>query len=93
MDKTAVSDARINFQSLKDDPEAMLSLVNKYVHIQLIMNKSFCGFIHSIDPITCRLVLQSLFFPFTHKVQSYLTNFKVIFYERQGVLEGLLTVM
>ncbi|CAG5031890.1 unnamed protein product [Parnassius apollo] len=42
---------------LKEDPESLLRLVNKYCTINLIRNNSFSGYLHSIDPISNSIIL------------------------------------
>ncbi|XP_068632158.1 gem-associated protein 6-like [Battus philenor] len=46
-----------NYSKLKEDPEALLKFINKCCTIQLIKNTTFCGFVHSIDPISKSIIL------------------------------------
>ncbi|XP_061713244.1 gem-associated protein 6-like [Cydia pomonella] len=46
-----------NFDSIKDVPEILLSYVDKFVKIQVIKNRCFTGFLHSIDPISLSVIL------------------------------------
>ncbi|XP_028161742.1 gem-associated protein 6-like [Ostrinia furnacalis] len=46
-----------NFNGLKEKPEELLLLVDKYVRVQLIKNSTFTGFMHSIDPISYSMIL------------------------------------
>ncbi|KAJ2946131.1 hypothetical protein O0L34_g5061 [Tuta absoluta] len=47
----------IGYRSMKEDPEYLLALLDKYVKVQLIKNTSFNGFVHSIDPVTTSMIL------------------------------------
>ncbi|XP_047995084.1 gem-associated protein 6-like [Leguminivora glycinivorella] len=46
-----------NFDSIKDVPEKLLSYVDKFVKVQVIKNRCFMGFLHSIDPISLSVIL------------------------------------
>ncbi|XP_063361701.1 gem-associated protein 6-like [Cydia amplana] len=46
-----------NFDSIKDVPETLLSYVDKFVKIQVIKNRCFTGFLHSIDPVSLSVIL------------------------------------
>ncbi|KAI5651955.1 gemin6 protein domain-containing protein [Phthorimaea operculella] len=45
------------YSSMKEDPEYLLSLLDKYVKVELVKNTSFNGFVHSIDPVTKSMIL------------------------------------
>ncbi|XP_037293610.1 uncharacterized protein LOC115440728 [Manduca sexta] len=46
-------------RSFKNNPISQLSLVDKYVQVELIKNCSFEGFVHSVDPITNSIILST----------------------------------
>ncbi|XP_023937752.2 uncharacterized protein LOC112045701 [Bicyclus anynana] len=43
-------ESETSYHSIKNNPKFLLSLKSKYVHIQLIQNRTINGFIQAIDP-------------------------------------------
>lgn len=50
----AVNNEDTKYSSIKQNPKALLKLVNTYVRVQLIKDCAYVGFVHSIDPVTNR---------------------------------------
>lgn len=48
------SESETTYSALKENPLYLLSLINKYVKLELIKNVTVHGFVHSIDPIEYR---------------------------------------
>ncbi|KAM3964427.1 uncharacterized protein ACR2FA_001408 [Aphomia sociella] len=46
-----------NYDSIKEKPESLSLLVNKFVKLQLIKNCSFDGFVNSIDPVSYSIII------------------------------------
>ncbi|CAH2106560.1 unnamed protein product [Euphydryas editha] len=51
------SNSATSYNVLKENPLYLLSLIQKYVKLELIKNTSICGFIHSIDPIKYSIII------------------------------------
>ncbi|XP_059045389.1 uncharacterized protein LOC131841148 [Achroia grisella] len=46
------------YDTIKEKPNSLLLILNKFVKIHLIKNISFEGFVSSIDPITYSIIIQ-----------------------------------
>ncbi|XP_052759390.1 uncharacterized protein LOC113512623 [Galleria mellonella] len=57
------------YDILKEKPNLLLLLLNKFVKVQLIRNLSFDGFVTSIDPITYSLIIKK---PYEDSFQTIL---------------------
>ncbi|KAF9806473.1 hypothetical protein SFRURICE_001268 [Spodoptera frugiperda] len=53
----AVNNEDTKYSSIKQNPKALLKLVNTYVRVQLIKDCAYVGFVHSIDPVTNSIIL------------------------------------
>lgn len=54
------SESETTYSALKENPLYLLSLINKYVKLELIKNVTIHGFVHSIDPIEYRWATDNL---------------------------------
>ncbi|XP_045448458.1 uncharacterized protein LOC123656886 [Melitaea cinxia] len=51
------SESETTYSALKENPLYLLSLINKYVKLELIKNVTIHGFVHSIDPIEYSIII------------------------------------
>ncbi|XP_050346400.1 uncharacterized protein LOC126770842 [Nymphalis io] len=53
----AESNLTTNYNALKENPQFLITLINKYVKVDLIKNTTLYGYIHSIDPIKYSIII------------------------------------
>ncbi|XP_046959609.1 uncharacterized protein LOC124529748 [Vanessa cardui] len=53
----AESNLITNYNALKENPQFLLNLINKYVKVDIIKNTTIYGFVHSIDPIKYSIII------------------------------------
>nr|XP_026488427.1 uncharacterized protein LOC113395088 [Vanessa tameamea] len=53
----AESNLSTNYNALKQNPQFLITLINKYVRVDVIKNTTIYGFVHSIDPIKYSIIV------------------------------------